>query len=251
MLSDTAATAFDAFAELSVPAWSSSRRVAARWTPLVVAVTVCSLLGGYLVGQCKQWPRPTVASPGMLAICGLATLGATLAPGPIFWIMTRRVGKNIGLAESTWLAVLTVAISAVVPLHGGAAARAMYLKQKHGLELSTFAATFLGYNILRLLAASLCAVVSGGWLLWRQQQSSPALAAIVIVAASFAGAAIAACLVRPSWFGSLAGHWLLAPLARFQQGWQALMACPLFLSRVLGLVCLQIACELVAVWAAW
>jgi uncharacterized membrane protein YbhN (UPF0104 family) len=251
MAPETCVNAFDALAEPTVPVWASARQTAARSLPVVMAASACGLLGWYLTSRGEAWPQLRLASPAMLVVCGLATLGAMLAPGPIFWVMTRRVGKQIGLAESTWLSVLTVAISAVVPFHGGAAARAMYLKRRHGLELSAFAATFLGYNILRLLAASLVALSAGGWLLWRQPQSGAALIAIVTVAAGFASAAVAACLVRPSWFGALAGHWLLAPLARFQQGWQELMACPRFLGRVLALVGLQIACELVAVWAAW
>ena len=202
-------------------------------------------------------------------MCAAASLAALLAPGPIFWLMTRRVGRNVGLAESTWLAVMTSAINSVVPLHAGAAARAVYLKRRHDLDLSAFAATFLGYNILRLFAASVAACAAGGWLLLSRDSGGPALRGpnstmlsasglegLVFIACALALAAIGACLVRPAWLGwlgfrSLERHRLLRPLFRFQAGWHELMRCPRFLLKVLALVIFQITAELVVVWAAW
>jgi uncharacterized membrane protein YbhN (UPF0104 family) len=116
-----------------------------------------------------------LSSPWLLSVCAAASLAALLAPGPIFWVMTSRVGRNVRLAESTWLAVMTTAINSVVPLHAGAAARAVYLKRRHDLDLSSFAATFLGYNILCLFAASVAACTAGGWLLLSSDSGGPAL----------------------------------------------------------------------------
>ena len=243
--------------------------------PVGLSLVACGLLGWYLLRHQDQWRTVALASPWLLGVCAAASLAALLAPGPIFWVMTSRVGRNVGLAESTWLAVMTSAINSVVPLHAGAAARAVYLKRRHDLDLSAFAATFLGYNILRLLVASSAACAAEGLLL-RQGAgvdplssgvpttaglSQPALFStglegLVTIAGGLALAAIGACLVRPAWFrwlglGALEQHRLLRPLVKFQAGWHELMRCPRFLLKVLALVVLQIVAELIVVWAAW
>jgi len=237
--------------------------------PVGLSLFACGLLGWYLLRHQDQWQTVALASPWLLGVCATASLAALLAPGPIFWMMTSRVGRNVGLAESTWLAVMTSAINSVVPLHAGAAARAVYLKRRHDLDLSSFAATFLGYNILRLFAASVAACTAGGWLLLSRNSGGPALRGpssaapstsglegLVFIAGALALAAIGACLVRPAWlsclgFRSLEQHLLLRPLFRFQSGWHELMRCPRFLLKLLALVILQITAELVVVWAAW
>ena len=244
--------------------------------PIGLAVAACGTLIWYLLRHQDQWQAVSLSSPWMLVVCAAAVLAALLAPGPIFWVMTSRVGRDVGLAESTCLAVMTTAINTVVPLHGGAAARALYLKRRHDLHLSSFAATFIGYNILRLFIASAAACAAGGWLLAGRggaaeglgasgltaaelSATSPATAGLeglVAIAGALALAAIAGCLVRPAWLGRLGlggleQYRLLKPLFTFQAGWHELMRCPRFLMKVLALVMLQIAAELVVVWAAW
>jgi len=251
----------------------SRLRLLARLTvPIGLSLAACGLLGWYLLQHQDQWQTVSLASPWLLGVCAAAALAALLAPGPIFWVMTGRVGRNVCLAESTSLAVMTSAINSVVPLHAGAAARGVYLKRRHDLDLSAFAATFLGYNILRLFAAAVAACAAGGWLLLSRDNGGPALRGtssatpstpglsglegLVFIAGALALAAIGACLVRPAWlgrlgFGELEQHRLLRPLMRFQAGWHELMRCPQFLLKVLALVMLQIMAELVMVWAAW
>jgi uncharacterized membrane protein YbhN (UPF0104 family) len=244
--------------------------------PIGLSLAACGLLGWYLLSHQDQWQTVSLASPWLLGVCATASLAALLAPGPIFWVMTSRVGRDVGLAESTWLAVMTSAINSVVPLHAGAAARAVYLKRRHDLDLSAFAATFLGYNILRLLVASLAACATAAGLLLRQgagidplssvapttaglSQTSPSasgLEGLITIAGGLALVAIGACLARPASFqklrlGALEQHRLFRPLVKFQAGWYELMRCPRFLLKVLALVMLQIVAELIVVWAAW
>ena len=244
--------------------------------PIGLSVAACGMLVWYLLEHRERWQAVSLASPWLLVVCAAGALAALIAPGPIFWVMTSRVGRDVGLAESTWLAVMTTAINAIVPLHAGAAARAVYLKRRHSLDLSAFAATFLGYNILRLFAASIAAAAAGGWLLLTRAASIPTPAAagiatagigsgayapaglegLVFIAGALALAAIGACLVRPTWLGRvglsrLERSRLLRPLVTFQTGWHELMRCPRFLLKVLALVMIQIAAELVVVWSAW
>jgi uncharacterized membrane protein YbhN (UPF0104 family) len=248
---------------------SRLRLLARPAVPIGLSLAACGLLGWYLLQHQDKWQTVSLASPWLLGVCAAAALAALLAPGPIFWVMTSRVGRNVGLAESIWLAVMTSAINSVVPLHAGAAARGVYLKRRHDLDLSAFAATFLGYNILRLFAAAVAACAAGGWLLSWQDSGGPSpqgpssarlsisgLEILVFIAGALALAAIGACLVRPAWlgrfgFGELEENRLLRPLLRFQAGWHELMRCPHFLLKLLALVMLQITAEMVMVWAAW
>jgi len=240
--------------------------------PLGLSVAACATLVWYALEHREQWQAVSLASPWLLGVSAVASLAALLTPGTIFWLMTKRVGREVRLAESTWLAVMTSAINAVVPLHAGAAARAVYLKRRHSLNLSVFAATFVGYNILRLFAASIAAAAAGVWLLISRTVSvetssargvaiaggaSPAgLESLVMIAGALALGAASACLVRPTWLGRFGisrweGNRCLQPLMTFQAGWHELTTCPRFLLKVLALVLIQFAAELVLVWAAW
>ena len=252
-----------------------------RWRramPSLVAVTACAMLAGYLFTQRQHWAGLSLERPALVAMCGAACLAALLVPGMIFQLLTGRVGVAVGLVESTCLAIMTSAINTFVPLHGGVAARAMYLKRRHGLEVSRFAATFLGYNILRLCAAASLACGAGLWLLWLHGRSTAVqtaaaagaapvgLLALVAVSAGIALAALATCFVQPAWLervgmrGPAAGGvgldglsrvaWL-RPIVALHAGWVELTRSPAFLLRILGLVGLQVLAEVVMVWAAW
>jgi len=249
-----------------------------RWAlPLVVAAVTCGAMARYLLLHQEEWRGISIERPALLAVCGTACLVALLVPGPIFQLMTSRVGAAVGLKESIGLAVMTSAINTFVPLQGGVAARAVYLKKRHGLELSRFAATFLGYNILRLCAASTLACAAGLWLLWHPSvgagsapstlanRGTAGLGGLVAISAAMAAAAFATGFIRPAWFRRLRGgvaKWRvgqrsleriawLRPLFALHAGWFELMRCPTFLRKVFALVVLQIMAEVVMVWAAW
>lgn len=236
--------------------------------PLAIAVAACAAIGWYLLCHWEQWRGISMERPGLLAVCGAAGFVALLVPGPIFQLMTRRVGAAVGLGESTCLAVMTSAINTFVPLHGGVAARAVYLKKRHGLDLSRFAATFVGYNILRLCAASSLACAAGIWLVWQQgaddglvapgtvSSASVELQLLVVVSAAMAAVALGTCFLRPAGWRCFGRRGLqhvgwLQPIFTLHAGWHELVSCPAFLVKVLGLVVLQVLAEVVMVWAAW
>jgi uncharacterized membrane protein YbhN (UPF0104 family) len=245
--------------------------------PLAVAAVACAAMARYLLLYQEQWRGISIERPALLAVCGAACLVALLVPGPIFKLMTSRVGVAVGLRESIGLAVMTSAINAFVPLQGGVAARAVYLKKWHGLELSRFAATFLGYNILRLCAASSLACAAGLWLMWQPASGDGSAAAaasretaglqwLVAISAAMAAAAFGTCFIRPAWFRTFCGRGVtewpvgqrsleriawLRPIFMLHAGWLELIRCPAFLLKVFALVVLQIMAEVVMVWAAW
>lgn len=244
------------------------RPVLRRALPFALALAACAVMGWYLLRHREQWQGMLIESPELVAFCGAACVVALLVPGRIFQLMTRQVGAAVGLGESTCLAVMTTAINTFVPLHAGVAARAVYLKKRHGLELSRFAATFLGYNILRLCAAASLACIAGLWLLWHRagdpgletaeavNRATLGLQGLVVVSAALAAVAFGTCFVRPAWLGGVGFRgfarvsWL-RPLFRLHEGWVELIRSPAFLVNVLGLVVLQVLAEVVMVWAAW
>lgn len=247
---------------------ASLHGVLRRALPLALALAACAAMGWYLLRRQEQWQGISIARPDLVAVCGAACLVALLVPGRIFQLMTRRVGAAVGLRESTCLAVMTTAINTFIPLHAGVAARAVYLKKRHGLELSQFAATFLGYNILRLCAAASLACIAGLWLLWHRagdpgletakaaSRATLGLQGLVMVSAAMAAVAFGTYFVRPAWLGGFAPAGIaqiswLRPLFRLHEGWIELVRSPAFLVHVLGLVVLQMLAEVVMVWAAW
>jgi len=240
-----------------------------RSLPLVVAVVACGAMARYLLLHRQEWQGVSIERPALLAVCGAACLAALIVPGPIFQLMTSRVGAAVGLGESIGLAVMTSVINTFVPLQGGAAARALYLQKRHGLKLSRFAATFLGYSILRLSAASFIACAAGLWLLRQPAASGTALVGLqwlVVLSAVMAAATCGTCFVQPAWFRRFweavagkksAGMWRLdrvawlRPLFTLHTGWLELIRDPAFLLKVFALVVVQILAEVVMVWAAW
>src|SRR5262249_19340073 len=107
-----------------------------------------------------------LVSPPALVLCAGALLGCMVVVGPLFYVMVNKVnrgGRPVGLLECTWLSILTTAVNTLLPFHGGAGVRAVYLKRRHGLDYSSFLATLYGYQVLRVLV---CAAGCTAAVLW-------------------------------------------------------------------------------------
>jgi uncharacterized protein (TIRG00374 family) len=223
--------------------------------PAIVTIAALAAIAWYAIRHREQWSAMRIVHPSMLALCAVAAAAALLSPGPIFWLTTRRVGHKISLLESTCLAIVGTAIDMVVPFHSGTAARAMYLKKRHDLDLAKFASMFLGYNVVRLLAASgLAALAATGFV--SHSAGSASLRGLAAVTTGLFAMSAVGCVLLPACMQWLAntnfsrtrlGRGVLA----FTTGWLALMGSPGFFVQVLGLVVLQIATELAVVWTAW
>lgn len=217
-----------------------------RWVSAVLTVAAVGGLAGYIWANRAAWAEVRLESPAHLAACGVAMAAAVVAPGPIFLVMVNKFVPRVGFAESTYLAVATTGINVFVPFHAGAAFRAVYLKRRHGLDLTAFAATFFGYNVLRLMVAAAAALAAAGW--FALGDPRPELDALAAVAGGCLAVAVAACLVPRS---GEPKNPVLRRLAAFGRGWDALRRPPAFLARMVGLVAAQFAAELAALWAAY
>jgi len=226
-------------------------KIARMAFPILISVVSCALLAIYASRHREEWKSVTVSSPWLLVTCGIGLIASLVTAGPIFSITTARVGRKVGVVESTCLAVLGTAINAVVPLHGGAAARGLYLKRRHGLDLTDFAATFLGYNILRLLIAAIAAFAACLWLLLFSEVTSNGLTACLVISACCSAGALVLCLFRPEWLSRVSPARFHGLIEQFHKGWTELMRGSKFFAITLALVMLQILFECVVFWAAW
>lgn len=218
---------------------------------ILISVGCCGLLAAYAFRHREEWISITVSSPRLLVFCGVALIASLVTAGPIFSITTTRVGRPVGVLESTCLAVLGTAINAIVPLHGGAAARGLYLKRWHKLDLTDFAATFLGYNILRLLIAAVAALLACVWLMLFGTASNNGLMACLVISACCSVGALALCLFRPEWLSKISPTRFHGLINQFHDGWTELMRGSGFFFATLGLVALQILFECLVCWTAW
>jgi len=228
--------------------------------PVVASLAACVALVWWGLAYGRHWSDVLLASLPMLGACVVASFLAVIAAGAIFQATTARVGHDIGLVESTALAVVSTVISLVMPFHGGTAVRALYLKRRHGLELATFAVTFIGYNVLRLFAASAAALVAATCLAAGGRRSDvDALENLVVLTGAITACATGACLLRSTWirwalgplYGRLVSTRLGSAVVRIHDGWEELTRCPWFLARLFALVLAQLAAEATAVWTAW
>ncbi len=186
-----------------------------------------------------------LVSPAALGLCAGAMLGSLLAAGPLFYLMINKLQRCVGLLECVSLSILTTAVNTVVPFQGGAGVRAMYLKQRHGLNYCDFLATLYGYQVLRVLLCTFGAAVSVLWMaLGENREGLAPIAAGVLLCLAVAVAAC--CLPRVP----ATRHWLVNRLAAFTQGWHTLRAEPRLLASMVGLVALQLAVEVLSFWAA-
>jgi uncharacterized membrane protein YbhN (UPF0104 family) len=186
-----------------------------------------------------------LASPLALGICIAALLVNVLTVGPLFYLTVNKLSRCLGLGESTGLAILTTAVNTLVPFQGGAWVRAVYLKQRHGFDYSSFLATLFGYQVLRILVCAVAAAAAVSWMVvGEHREGQSLLLAGVLLCLGLSGAAC--CLPRVP----ARGRWLIDHMASFTQGWHTLRAEPRFLATLVALVALQLAAEVLSFWAA-
>ena len=228
-----------------------------RLAPAKIAVSIglaaaaLFSLGVYVYWHGTAWATVRLESPRSLLICAVGMLGAWAIVGEIFRITTTQVGRTVGYWESTALAVVGVAIDTMFPLHGGAAFRGFYLRQRHGLHLAAFVATILGYNVLRLFAAAILAFAASLWLATGQSDRSRGLEVCLWVAGACIAGAVTACSVSPAAARGILPASVLGVINAFHEGWAAILGSRGFLFRMFLLTVAQLVCEMIAVWGAW
>ena len=164
-----------------------------------------------------------------------------LASAGINHILTRRLGARVSGAESVWLTVLATGLNAVTPARAGAAARALYLRRRHGLPLASFTSTLYGSYLLLLLAGGLSGVVAGLLI-------EPVARPILVGGAAIALAALTMTMLPV--VGRPDGGLLSRNLARFTSGWEELRRDRRVIAPVAAMVVLQLIAGIGALWAS-
>ena len=205
----------------------------------------------YVYWHRTAWDAVRLESPLSLAICAGGTIGALAIAGEIFRTTITRVGRSIGYWESLALAVAGVAIDTVFPLHGGAAFRGVYLRQRHGLPVAAFVAAMLGYSVLRLFTAAVLAFAASLWLSAGQPGLSHGLQACLWVAGACIVGAALMCGISPGVVRGIVPKPLIGVIDAFHTGWATIVGSRRFLVRLFLLTAAQLVCEMVAIWGAW
>jgi uncharacterized membrane protein YbhN (UPF0104 family) len=216
-----------------------------KYLPLLLTLGAVVCLGAYIGLHREELAAVSLQSPGFLGLCALGVLASFLASGLLGYATVHKLGKQVGLLESLNLSVVTTAANLLLPMQGGLAVRAVYLKRLHRFEYSNFVAALFGTQVLMTLVCSLAAAAAVLWMALVQRR--PGLGPVLAGAAlCLAGSALAACLprlrVRPNWF--------LARLAAVSDGWHRLRAEPRFLANLTAITALQLGSQLLSYWAA-
>ena len=106
-----------------------------------VLVVVLVLVGRQLSGEEQALEHLRQADPGVLLAMVLALFACMVVNGMVTRDLVGRFA--VRLRASEWMGITLVAsmLNLVTPLRGGAAVRALYLKQKHSLPYAKFAST--------------------------------------------------------------------------------------------------------------
>ena len=124
-----------------------------------------------------------VEAAPLAGIVALALVRRVFAAGR-FRALCRPYGANVPLAEAYLLVLVAEAVNLVLPLRGGFAARAVYLKKRHGVHLSYMPSLAIGSTILSfLVGGALMLIANTVWSLSGKTTIWPlwALAAILCV----------------------------------------------------------------------
>jgi len=159
--------------------------------------------------------------------------------------MVHKLGKPITFLESLSLSVLSTALNLFLPLQGGMAVRALYLKRWHRFPYTSFLAILFGSQVLMLLVCSLVAAAAVFLAALRESAEELSLVAVGVLL-SLGAAILAVCWPQMS----PRGHWLLDKLAAVTVGWHRLRTEPRFLARLTGLSALQLISQVISFWTA-
>jgi uncharacterized membrane protein YbhN (UPF0104 family) len=213
--------------------------------PLLLTLGAVVGLGGYLWLRRDELYRLSLQSPGYLVLCALSLFVSFLVSGGLGNVMVHKLGKPISFRESLSLSVISTALNLFLPMQGGMAVRAVYLKRWHRFDYTNFAAMLFGCQVLMLLVCSLVAAAAVSWVALRESPEGLALVALGVFLCLCASV-LAACCPRLS----PRGHWFLDKLAAVTEGWHRLRSEPPFLAKLTGLSALQLASQVVSFWTA-
>lgn len=217
-----------------------------RWLTLLVLLVVGVGIGLYLRGNAGYLESVRGVSWGALALLvGLRFL-FLLLNGVTLKLFVRRFGIELRWPEWVGLTFATTLGNYITPFSGGLVARASYLKAKHRLPFSRFAA-LLGASYVVIFAVS--ALMGLLLLIWLQAWGRGGLLLGLFFVAVLAGLLVV--LVVPlEWFAGRNNRFLQT-LQAILLGWQQLRSDTALLAQLFGITLLSMGLNGVAFWVAY
>jgi uncharacterized membrane protein YbhN (UPF0104 family) len=211
----------------------------------ILALGMLTAIGFYLWWYRGELTSLVLASPFHLVLCAFSTAGNLAAIGLQTYAMVNKLGTRLGIWECLSLSVVSTGVNTLVPGQGGMVGRAVYLKRRHDFDYSRSLATVLVCHVLMVIVCSVFAVVAVAWMAFIAHR--PGLDAMLAAAIFCLVISLFACFLPRI---SAKGNWLLEGVTTLSDSWYKLRAQPMFLATLTILVGLQVASELLSLWAA-
>lgn len=207
-----------------------SSPAARRWS-LVVGLALVVAFGAYCVIQRRHLAILLEVRWPFLAAAGGLVLLHRICLALRFRALCRPYGTRLPVGEALWLVLLASALNLVTPLRGGFALRAIYLKQRHGMDYANLPSLVLVSTLLSFgVGGAVILLINTVW--WWTGDT-------VRLSFWLLGAGLCACtggvlMAPPERWMSSAGRFGAA-VQRMLQGWRVIRGDRAALAAICGL----------------
>jgi len=182
---------------------------------ILVSLAVVALHSGDLLGTLRN------VSPEMLGALVVVGVVLHLAQAWQFGIVSRALGYPVAAGEAVGLTAVNTAANYAIPVRGGAAARAAYMRAVHDMPVSRYAMVMTSLLGVSLVVAAAAGLLVGTMPGVRTDGAVELVFGIVLVAGSLAAAVLV--VVRERWKGP---RWLRRIGEALSAGIDAWLAAP-------------------------
>jgi uncharacterized membrane protein YbhN (UPF0104 family) len=221
-----------------------------RWVTRKNTSSALTLVALMSISLFIWWRRDEFASfalisPLSFALCLVSTTIFLAANGLVLRVLVNRVGGQIRTLDALSLSIVSTAANIFVPAQGGTVGRAIYLKQRHGFNYSTFLITLIACQMLMLIVSCMFGTVALAWMSFTDQRLG--LSKLLIFSISFLTIAILACLLP---MPRIRGNRVLDKIDEIFRGWCWLREQPVFVLQLALLTSIQVMADVLSFWMA-
>jgi uncharacterized membrane protein YbhN (UPF0104 family) len=118
----------------------------------------------YITQHPEDFQKVFSLSLPILALLALSQFLSIWVTSLFTSIMAKPFGVNLRFHEYFGITTIARTLNLLLPMKGGAGARALYLKSRHQLPMTAFAAMFAGQTVLTLFIAAVICLLGLAWL---------------------------------------------------------------------------------------
>lgn len=126
----------------------------------LASILVFAILLAFVYARRADFADLSIRYPWALGIAILGVVGNIYLQGYLSYVSSVKLGADISLRDSILVGILTLASNMLLPMRGGLAVRALYMKRKHGMALTNSLTTILAYYLINICLTSLVAAFS-------------------------------------------------------------------------------------------